>query len=73
MVQARCGVCNGLGHTAHKGQSVTALAEQFNAAKRVHLIARRLRNREVAYVTRRNEVMGVLGVVEEPAPEFLDT
>jgi hypothetical protein len=33
-------------------------------ARRVHMIASGLRNRDLAYVTRRNEVMGVLGVVK---------
>jgi hypothetical protein len=67
MVMTRCGECGGLGHDKHNGQSTTVLAEYFNTAKRVHLIASRLRNRDLAFVTRRNEVMGVLGVVEVAA------
>jgi hypothetical protein len=68
MIQTRCPTCNGLGHNNHKGRSITSLAEQFNAARRVHLIASRLLDGEVAYVTRTNPESGVLDVVQEPLP-----
>jgi hypothetical protein len=67
MVMTRCGECGGLGHEKHTGLSITVMADYFNTARRVHLIASRLRNRDLAFVTRRNEVMGVLGVVEVAA------
>jgi hypothetical protein len=68
MLHGRCDTCSALGHSNHQGLSTMVLAENFNAARRVHLIASRLRDADVAYTLKMSREAGFLELVEEVAP-----
>jgi hypothetical protein len=54
----------GLGHSGHGEYSITSTWEHFNAARHLHLVASRLRNRDVAFVVKADQA-GRMEVVEE--------
>jgi hypothetical protein len=71
MVTHRCETCMGLGHSGHGEYSITSTREHFNAARHLHLVASRLRNRDVAFVVKTNQ-SGRMEVVEETSLVMLD-
>jgi hypothetical protein len=68
IIAFRCGTCGGLGHTEHNTDSTVTLAENFNAAKHIHMLASRLSNKRLAYKVQRNVETEALEVVETQSP-----
>jgi hypothetical protein len=68
MVTNRCSGCLGLGHEGHGEMSITVMREHFNVAKCLHLIASRLKNRDLAFVVQPHVDTGRLEIVEEVSP-----
>jgi hypothetical protein len=65
MLTNRCTECLGLGHAGHGVMSITAQGERFNVFRLLHLVASRLKNRDLACVVRPSVVTGALEVVED--------
>jgi hypothetical protein len=61
-------MCGGLGHTEHNTDSTVTLAENFNAAKHIHMLASRLSNKRLAYKVQRNVETEALEVMETQSP-----
>jgi hypothetical protein len=71
MLTNRCTECLGLGHAGHGVMSITAQRERFNVFKLLHLVASRLKSRDLVYVVRPSVVTGALEVVEEVSPVMM--
>jgi hypothetical protein len=68
LITHRCVECGDLGHRNHNKYTIPILAEQFKAARHVHLVACRMNNRRLAYKVVKEPESMMMEVEEVESP-----